>query len=182
MRVRYRVKPGNIRICHNTCSKEHYNTAATATHQCVCPPRRYAISGSTARGGGSAKKPHNERKGKRHPSLITAWLAALPLCAGCYFMNAKHCRKRAKTALLKDESLSRALRCLHKAETTLTKSTQLLDTLEKRVALTAIVADLETLQRRLHDLLSSGGSPTKPSSRQGQSSKKTKRWSSLIMA
>ena len=53
----------------------------------------------------------------------------------------------------KDKSLSRALRCLHEAEQTLTASTQLLDTLEKRVALTAIVADLETLQRRLSDLI-----------------------------
>jgi hypothetical protein len=61
--------------------------------------------------------------------------------------------KRSKNALLKDESLSRALCCLHEAEQTLTASTQLLDTLEKRVALTAIVADLETLQRRLHDLI-----------------------------
>lgn len=71
-----------------------------------------------------------------------------------YVTRAKpHCRKRSKTALLKDESLSRALRCLHEAEQTLTASTQLLDTLEKRVALTAIVADLETLQRRLGDLI-----------------------------
>ena len=48
--------------------------------------------------------------------------------------------------LLKDKPLSRALRCLHEAEERLTASTQLLDTLEKRVALTAIVADLETLR------------------------------------
>jgi hypothetical protein len=71
-----------------------------------------------------------------------------------------HCRKRSKrskTALLKDESLSRAIRCLHEAEQILTASTHLLDTLEKRVALTAIVADLETLQRRLHDLIKFGG-------------------------
>lgn len=67
-------------------------------------------------------------------------------------MNAKHCRKRSKTALLKDDSLSRALCCLHEAEQTLTASTQLLDTLEKRIALTAIVADLVALQRRLGDL------------------------------
>lgn len=55
--------------------------------------------------------------------------------------------------LLKDKPLSRALRCLHEAEERLTASTQLLDTLEKRVALTAIVADLETLQQRLSDLI-----------------------------
>jgi hypothetical protein len=61
--------------------------------------------------------------------------------------------KRSKNALLRDESLSRALCCLHEAEQTLTASTQLLDTLEKRVALTSIVADLETLQRRLRDLI-----------------------------
>jgi hypothetical protein len=86
-------------------------------------------SGSTARGSGPAKKAHNKRKGKRHPSLITAWLAALPLCAGWYFIKAKdtrpHCRKRSKTALLKGKPLLRALRCLREAETTITASTQL---------------------------------------------------------
>ena len=152
MRVRYRVKPGNIRICHIVLQGTlQYRCDGDTSMRMSTAAIRH--SGSTARGSGSAKKAHNKRKGKRHPSLITAWLAALPLCAGWYLMNAKHCRKRAKTALLKDESLSRALRCLHKAETTLTKSTQLLDTLEKRVALTAIVADLETLQRRLRDLI-----------------------------
>src|SRR5271157_1085434 len=56
-------------------------------------------------------------------------------------MNAKytnrakaHRRKGLGTALLKDESLSQALRCLHEAEQTLTASKQLLDTLEKRLA------------------------------------------------
>ena len=90
------------------------------------------------------------------------------LWAGSYLMEAKcskraygarakpHGRKsskRSKNALLRDESLSRALCCLHEAEQTLTASTQLLDTLEKRVALTSIVADLETLQRRLRDFI-----------------------------
>ena len=55
--------------------------------------------------------------------------------------------------LLKDKPISRALRSLRKAEQTLTASTQLLDTLEQRAALTGIVADLETLQRRLSDLI-----------------------------
>ena len=45
-----------------------------------------------------------------------------------------HCRKASETALFKDESLSRALRCLHEAEQTLAASKQLLDTLEKRHA------------------------------------------------
>ena len=64
-----------------------------------------------------------------------------------------HRRKRSKTALLKGKPLLRALRCLREAEQTLTASTQLLDTLEQRAALTGIVADLETLQRRLSDLI-----------------------------
>ena len=44
------------------------------------------------------------------------------------------CRKGSEAALLKGESLSRALRCLHEAEQTLAASKQLLDTLEKRHA------------------------------------------------
>ena len=71
-------------------------------------------------------------------------------------------RGLTKTALLKDESFSRGLRCLHEAEQTLTASTQLLDTLEKRAALTAIVADLETLQRRLCGLIEFRGMDDKP--------------------
>jgi NAD-dependent SIR2 family protein deacetylase len=68
-----------------------------------------------------------------------------------------HCRNRSKNALLKHESFSRALRCLHEAEQTPTASTQLFDTLERRHALTVIVGDIETLQRRLSDLIELAG-------------------------
>jgi len=105
-----------------------------------------------------------QAKGQKTPIIDYSVVGSIAAVRRWYFMKAKftkpHCRKRSKTAL--DESLSRALRCLHEAEQTLTASTQLLDTLEKRAALTAIVAELETLQRRLGDLIAFRGIDDKP--------------------
>jgi len=103
-------------------------------------------------------------EGQKTPIIDYSVVGSIAAVRRWSFMKAKytkpHCRKRSKTAL--DESLSRALHCLHEAEQTLTASTQLLDTLEKRAALTAIVAELETLQRRLGDLIEFRGIDDKP--------------------